>query len=118
MSGNYAKMIADDNALRLATEASNVEGLSSFKQILQRAEKIKAARCSIYPVLESITVQYGDQPLDYDEMVAVIRQFYGELTEDEMRGIMKEFKALWRACDEDTQRMARWRKQHLIAAGV
>jgi len=95
MSGDYRKMVADRQALELATDSALInEGLSSFQQILIRAESLKSARCSIYPVLESIGIQYGEQGLDYDELVAVIRQFYGEMTPEEIEHLCSQHEPL------------------------
>lgn len=95
MSGDYRKMIADSNALHLATASALVdEGLSTFQQIIARAEHLKAARCSIYPALQSIGVEYRDPHITCDELVAVIRQFYGEMTPEEIEHLCNQHEPL------------------------
>lgn len=119
--GDLSRMCADSQALSLAAEAVHTEGLTSFQQVIARAEAVKRARCSIYPPL-AIGVEYSSAPgqLTREEFFALIREFYGELSEGEMETIRREGKSTRAVIDEHNvwqrNRYARNKQQQMGVA--
>lgn len=124
--GNYDQMRTDDAALQLAAEAVNGAGLTSFEQVIARAEAIRRERAHRFaPLPIEVTT---DESLTCDEMRALVRQFYGELAPGDMTAIMDQFRGDRKHLDavvnavkrerDTAYRMAKRQREPLAVAAV